>query len=65
MRNIISYELTGRIVDDPIGREKPLWLIISVDEDGCPLAGELDGLLLDLRTVEHLYGRLFELGGAA
>ena len=62
---VISYDLDAGIVDDPSKQKKQLWLLISVDETGCPLAGELCGLPLDLRMVEHLYGQLFELGGAA
>jgi hypothetical protein len=62
---VVEYELVASIVDSPVKQEKPLWLLISIDEIGCPLAGELCGLPLDLRTVEHLYGQLFELEGAS
>ena len=60
----IQYQLNTARVDDPTQKEKQLWLYLTIDETGAPISGSLDEFPLEFEAVEHLWGRLWELGVA-
>ena len=54
-----NYKLTVCNIDKTFSFKSDkvdLYLTIGIDETGCPVIGELDDELIDIRVAEDLYG---------